>query len=69
MGGYIARGLSGLPTDLTVYDVRADAMARLADSSASAEDMAAAGRYADVVGRWVRDDEQVLACVEQLCLR
>lgn len=68
MGGDLARCLSGLSARLTVFDVNAAAMARLADRAALAENLSDVGRDADVVGLCVQDDEQVLSCVDQLLL-
>lgn len=66
MGGDLARCLSRLPSQLTVYDVNAKAMTRFANSAVLADDLAGVGRDADVVGLCVQDDKQVLSCVGPL---
>ncbi len=66
MGGDLARCLSRLPAQLTVFDVSAEAMAHFANSARLADDLAGVGRDADVVGLCVQDDKQVLSCVDPL---
>ncbi len=66
MGGDQARELAKLPLELTVYDVAPAALAAFEGRANLAATMADVGRDADVVGICVRDDAQVLECVEVL---
>ncbi len=66
MGGDQARELAKLPLELTVYDVFPEALAKFEGRARLASSMAEVGRDADVVGVCVRDDTQVLECVDAL---
>src|SRR5690606_2192357 len=64
MGGDQARELAKLQLDLTVYDVFPQALARFEGRAKLAGSMAEVGQDADGVGICVRDDAQVLECVD-----
>jgi 3-hydroxyisobutyrate dehydrogenase len=66
MGGDQARELAKLPLDLTVYDVFPDALAKFEGRAKLAASIAEVGKDADAVGICVRDDTQVLECVDAL---
>jgi 3-hydroxyisobutyrate dehydrogenase len=66
MGGDQARELAKLQLDLTVYDVFPQALAKFEGRAKLAGSMAEVGQDADVVGICVRDDAQVLECVDAL---
>ena len=66
MGGDQARELAKLPLDLTVYDVFPDALAKFEGRAKLAASIAEVGEDADAVGICVRDDTQVLECVDAL---
>lgn len=66
MGGDQARELAKLPLDLTVYDVFPAALAKFEGRAKLAASMAEVGEDADAVGICVRDDTQVLECVDAL---
>ncbi|AMK25635.1 MULTISPECIES: NAD(P)-dependent oxidoreductase [Sphingobium] len=66
MGGDQARELAKLPLDLTVYDVFPEALAKFEGRAKLAASMAEVGEDADAVGICVRDDTQVLECVDAL---
>jgi len=66
MGGDQARELAKLQLDLTVYDVFPQALAKFEGRAKLADSMAEVGQDADVVGICVRDDAQVLECVDAL---
>lgn len=66
MGGDQARELAKLPLDLTVYDLFPEALSKFEGRATLAASMADVGVDADVVGICVRDDTQVLECVDAL---
>lgn len=66
MGGDQARELAKLPLDLTVYDLFPESLAKFEGRATLAASMADVGVDADVVGICVRDDTQVLECVDAL---
>lgn len=66
MGGALSRELAKLPLELTVYDVFPAALAKFEGRAKLAGSIADVGRDADVVGICVRDDAQVLECVDPL---
>jgi len=66
MGGDQARELAKLALDLTVYDVFPEALVKFKGRAKLAASMAEVGVDADTVGICVRDDTQVLECVDAL---
>lgn len=66
MGGDQARELAKLPHNLVVFDVFPDALAKFEGRARLAGSMEEVGEDADVVGVCVRDDTQVLECVDAL---
>jgi 3-hydroxyisobutyrate dehydrogenase len=66
MGGKQARELAKLDVPLTVFDSESVALHRFDGLARLADDVAAVGVDADIVGICVQNDEQVLACVEPL---
>lgn len=66
MGGDQARELAKLPLDLTVYDLFPEALAKFEGRAKLASSLAEVGQDADAVGICVRDDVQVLECVNAL---